>query len=200
MTVRADVRGDLNADLNVDLRMDKARFFDWIAHEECRYELAHGRVSMLPFVTRHHALICSNIMISLGTRLDRSAYGVTQGDFAVETGEDSVRYADVMVEPFAVDGGARSTTAALLLIEVLSPSTMHIDFGAKREEYLALASLGSYVVCAQDQPRAWVWTRVDGQWSGAPAIVEGLDASVAIPILDIALPLAEIYAHVTRSA
>jgi hypothetical protein len=45
-----------------------------------------------------------------------------------------------MVEPYIADN-AISASDALLLVEVLSPSTMHIDFHKKLEEYKGLSGL-----------------------------------------------------------
>jgi hypothetical protein len=41
-----------------------------------------------------------------------------------------------------------------------------------------------------------VWTRSEGAWPAAPDVLEGLDAAVQVPILGIALPLADIYSNV----
>jgi hypothetical protein len=135
------------------VRMDKAQFFDWLEHQERKHELADGRVVMLPYVTRPHSQICTNAILALGARLDLTQFGIHGGEFAIETGDRSVRFADIMVEPFTEEN-TRSTAKALLLIEVLSPSTMPVDFHEKLDEYKGLAALGSYVICAQDMKPA----------------------------------------------
>ncbi|MEA2839626.1 MAG: hypothetical protein QOF41_956 [Methylobacteriaceae bacterium] len=182
--------------VRTDVRMDKAQFFDWLEHQERKHELADGRVVMLPYVTRPHSLICTNVILALGARLDRTKFGIHGGEFAIETGETSVRFADIMVEPFT-EGNARSTANALLLVEVLSPSTMHVDFHEKLDEYKGLAALGSYVICAQDESRVWVWTRSQGAWPDAPEVLEGLNAAVQVPILGITLALVDIYRDIS---
>ncbi|HEX3179775.1 MAG TPA: Uma2 family endonuclease [Beijerinckiaceae bacterium] len=182
--------------VRTDVRMDKAQFFEWLEHQERKYELADGRVVMMPWVTRPHARISTNVVAALLARLHPEKFDIVQGDFAVETGDRSVRFADVLVEPFNPES-ARSTDNALLLVEVLSPSTLHIDFHEKLDEYKGLPALGTYLICAQDDARVWVWTRQDGAWPDAPEVLEGLDAIVQVPILGITLPLAEIYRNVT---
>ena len=182
--------------VRTDVRMDKAQFFDWLEHQERKHELADGRVVMMPWVTRAHARISTHVVAALLARLHPEKFDITQGDFAIETGDRSVRFADVLVEPFNPES-ARSTDKALLLVEVLSPSTMHVDFHEKLEEYEGLPALGTYLICAQDEARIWVWTRQEGAWPQAPEVLEGLDAVVQVPILGAALPLAEIYRNVT---
>jgi Uma2 family endonuclease len=182
--------------VRTDVRMDKAQFFDWLEHQERKYELADGRVVMLPYVSRPHSQICTNVILALGARLDSTRFGIHGGEFAAETAGRSIRFADILVEPFSGEN-ARSTASALLLVEVLSPSTMHVDFHEKLDEYKGLPALGTYVICAQDEARLWVWTRNDSGWPEAPEVLEGLDAVVQVPVLGIALPLAEIYRNVT---
>jgi Uma2 family endonuclease len=181
--------------VRTNVRMDKAQFFDWLERQERRHELANGSVVMMPWVTRPHARICTNVVAALLARLDPKRFDIAQGDFAVETGDRSVRFADVLVEPFSGEN-ARSTANALLLVEVLSPSTLHVDFHEKLDEYKGLAALGSYLICAQDEARVWVWTRGDGAWPDAPDVIEGLDAAVEVPVLGITLPLAEVYRNI----
>lgn len=181
-----------------DVRMDKDQFFAWLDRQERRHELMDGRVVVLPFVTRNHMRMGVNVCAALIARLDRSRFDISTGDFAVETGNRSVRYADITVEPFGPEGGARSTTNALLLLEVLSPSTMHVDFGEKLEEYKGLPALGAYLICAQDEARVWIWTRQDGLGPDAPEILAGIESAVPVPALGIELPMAEIYRNVSR--
>ena len=182
--------------VRTDIRMDKAQFFDWLEHQERKHELADGRVVMLPYVTRPHSQICTNVMLALGARLEPTRFGIHGGEFAIDTGDRSIRFADIMVEPFTSEN-ARSTANTLLLVEVLSPSTMHVDFHEKLDEYKGLAALGSYLICAQDEARVWVWTRSEDAWPDAPDVIEGLDGAVEVPVLGITLPLAEVYRNIS---
>lgn len=175
------------------LRFDRSGFFEWLTPQARRFELVKGEPRMLPWVTGYHARVASNWVIVLGSALDRNRYDISQGDFAVATGPDSLRFADVMVVPYIQDGNARETDDAILLVEVLSTSSHHVDFHEKLIEYSALPSVQTYVVCAQDAARAWIWTRVDGQWPGAPEIVEGHGATFAIPALGLVVDTSDIF-------
>lgn len=184
--------------MNVQLppRFDKNMFFSWISHQERRFELVGGKAVMLPYVKRNHQKISSNLLLALGSKLDLSKFNVAGGDFAIETGEDSVRFADIMVEPAGGPGDGLTAVGALLLVEVLSPSTAATDFGDKVREYLALPTLGTYLICAQDARRVWVWTRGDEGWPKQPDLIEDPAASIRIPVLDLNLTLEAIYRHV----
>jgi Uma2 family endonuclease len=177
--------------------MDKHAFFAWLGQQDRRFELVDGWPRMLPFVTSNHARICANIFALLITALDRDVVDVTASDFAIETGDQTVRFADIMVYPFMHDPAARSTHRAALLVEVLSNSTAHIDFGDKLSEYAALAGVDAYVICAQDRPCVWLWQRGDnGDWPIDPLILDHAHAVARLTKLDVALPLAEIYKRV----
>src|SRR5712671_6239928 len=101
-------------------RMDKAAFLAWSAATEAGCELAAGRVVEAPRVTRGHAVIVTNLLISLRESLDRPQWEVLKS-FGVEAGPDTVRYPDIVVDRAGGHGGDYTATAPALLIEVLSP-------------------------------------------------------------------------------
>jgi Uma2 family endonuclease len=84
----------------------------------------------------------------------------------------------------------------VLIAEVLSPSSERTDLGDKSAEYLRLPSLAAYLVLAQDEIKARVWTRGPAGFPCGPDISEGTDAVVRTEALGIDLPLHEVYARV----
>jgi Uma2 family endonuclease len=120
--------------------MEKVQFFKWSERQTRRLELANGRPILPEEQSRAHSAICTNIVFQLASMLDTRRYSVIGGRFALETGPRSIRLPDVMVEPYINDNAIRATDA-LLLVEVLSPSTMHVDSHEKLDEYEGLAAL-----------------------------------------------------------
>lgn len=101
-----------------------------------------------------------------------------------------------MVDP-AVDAPRDLTaTAPVLVAEVLSPSAERLDLEDKAAEYLRVSSLAAYLVFAQDEFKAWVWTRGLVDFSPGPKVYTERDRAISIPELGIDLPLTEIYARV----
>ena len=178
--------------VHTPMSMTKEAFFAWIEQREERYEYARGRVIQLPRVTLNHAIAVTNLRYILARCLNREAYDITGSPFAVHVG-DSVRLPDVMVEPAQDDGQALQAKAPILIVEVLSPSTLHVDFGDKRQEYLGLPTLDSYVIVAPDEPRVWIWQRADGAFPSEPEMIEGLDRQIVLPALGVQFALSEIY-------
>jgi Uma2 family endonuclease len=91
-------------------------------------------------------------------------------------------------------GRELSTTTPVFIAEILSPSTAGKDFTEKLEEYTAIESLQIYLICSQDEPRAWVWARQDdGSWPGRPTELVGREGAVALGGLDVELSMAAIF-------
>lgn len=174
------------------------QFFDWVESKPDRYELVEGTPKLLPFVKLNHNRIVTNLVAILLGAIDRDLYEVATGDFAVQVGDASVRYADVMVFPAKKPGDLRAVTDAKLLIEVLSDSTAHVDFGQKLQEYQSLAELETYLIIDQDARKIWQWTREDdGEWPSLPVVVAERDASLRLAALALDVPLSEIYRNVS---
>jgi Uma2 family endonuclease len=176
-------------------RMDKAAFIAWNTVTEARCELVAGRVVEAPRVTRGHAMIVTNLLVSLRESLDRPQWEVLKS-FGVEAGPNTLRYPDIVVDRAGGDGGDYTTTAPALLIEVLSPETATTDLGDKAAEYLQLSSLLAYIVLSQDEPKAWVYVRTGAQFTPGPAVIGGTEAAIRIAALQLELPMADIYAGI----
>ncbi len=98
-----------------NLRMDKAAFIAWMAANEGRYELAGGRVVMMPGVSRNHGLMVTNLVVALRARLDPQQWAVI-AEFGLDAGPQTLRYPDIVVD--RAGGGAKdyTATAPVLLV------------------------------------------------------------------------------------
>ncbi|EJW11291.1 hypothetical protein A33M_3302 [Rhodovulum sp. PH10] len=166
-----------------------------------RYELSEGRVVMMTGASKAHREIAGSLFIRLFGLFDKRRFHVAVAELAVRVGQ-SVRYPDVVVDVQSDDPKGLTAVAPVLIAEVLSPSTLATDFGAKVREYTGLPSLLTYLVLSQDEPRAWVWRRGEnGAFPDEPEMLEGRDAVVPLPALDGAtLPLAEVYPEADPSS
>ncbi len=180
--------------IQLDRRMGKSEFLTWVQAHEGRYELAGSRVVMMTGGSRGHAMLVRRLAAALEKRLDSDRWTVLTSDFGVDLGPSTVRYPDIVVDVAGGEVKDLTATAPAVIAEVISPSSAKDDLGAKADEYLRLPSLLAYLVLAQDEPKARVWVRGAGGFSGKPKVIEGLDAVIEIVSLGIDLPLAEIYA------
>jgi len=182
----------MNAPLG--LKLDKAAFCAWLEHQEHRHEWKEGRVVQMTNVTKAHVRVAANFIRAISARLDLDRWSVTQSDLGVED-EEFVRFPDVIVEPMDTDDESRRARQPVLLVEILSPSSVGIDFTEKLAEYTSFASLEAYIIASQDEPILWIWRRLAeiGAFPATPTEVNGRDSQVDVPGLGITLPLAELY-------
>lgn len=186
-----------HADLAATAPTEPEAFLRWASQrrrEEGKFELSNGRVRhMMIWASRAHARVCANIVGELIANLDRGAFDIGTADFAVRT-PFGVRSPDIVVDRIGASGRDLSTSAPIFIAEVLSPSTTGIDFAEKVEEYTALDTLQTYLICAQEHPRAWVWARqADGAWPKLPTELVGREDVFELGGLDIELSMAAIF-------
>jgi Uma2 family endonuclease len=182
--------------VHAPITMTKDAFLAWVERREERYEFSGGRVTMMVRVTRNHARVTKNLLVALSARLSSESYDIMAEAFAVHAG-DSVRFPDVLVEPAQPDGKSLRAESPILIAEVLSPGTYHLDFGDKLREYLTLPTLDTYLIISPDEPRIWVWQRTDGSFPKEPQIIEKRDQHVGLPALAIDIPVEDIYRGIT---
>jgi Uma2 family endonuclease len=183
--------------MNVQLpiHMDPEAFLAWAESQEERYELDRGRVIMMTGGSRAHWQIAFNLAKAIEARLDPDRFAVLL-EFGVSLESNSIRFPDIVVDVAGEKPGDKTATTPKLIVEVLSPSSERIDLGDKASEYLRLPSLIAYLVVAQDEMKAWLWTRGAEDFAPGAAVLKGEDATVRIDGLGINLPFAEIYARV----
>ncbi|QBK30451.1 Uma2 family endonuclease [Roseitalea porphyridii] len=175
-------------------KMSFDEFMRWGQHQDRKYELVRGVPVMLPWVRLKHSRIVMALVQTIGPQLKGTAFELADAEFALRTGDDSSRFADLLVIPAGLSGDTPHIDDAIVVVEVLSPSTQHNDFGPKREEYLGLKSLDTYLIFSADEPRVWQWTRnEDGAFEIEPIILEDRAATIALARLGVTIPLADIY-------
>jgi Uma2 family endonuclease len=145
------------------------------------------------FASRGHARVCANLLGELLRLVDRDRFDISAADFAVRT-KVGVRSPDVVVDERVPDRRQLETSTPLFIAEVQSPSTAGTDFTEKVEEYTSLETLQTYLICSQDEPRAWVWSRQgDGSWPKLPTELVGREGAIRLAGLGIELSMAAIF-------
>ncbi|MER0238977.1 Uma2 family endonuclease [Fulvimarina sp. MAC8] len=173
--------------------MTADEFLRWNEGREGKRELVHGRVyEMMTGGSRKHAEIMLNLAIVFRTVLNTDDYVVTAADYAVRT-PVGIRYPDILVLTRDLEGKSLATEHPLLVAEILSPSSLAIDFGEKAEEYTAIESLRHYLVLSQDEPRVWLWSRNEDGAFQRPKMIEGAESDLPLTGFDLTLKLAELY-------
>ena len=162
--------------------------------DEEKWELIEGELVLNASPAGFHQQIVTNILFSLTGQLRASGgrWTAIPGIGALVS-NTSRPEPDVMILPrlgSRAQGAKRDTAEAVVLFEITSPSTADRDLKWKRAAYTGMPKLTHYVVIAQDAVDVVVFARENGF---AEHRLNSVDAAVAIPALDIALPLSEIY-------
>lgn len=126
-----------------------------------RHELVGGRISAMAGASERH----NTVQLNLAGAFNRDMSGprrVFSGDMKlrVENGND-VRfyYPDVFVSCAGSTDDGYVRRDAILIVEVLSPSTERPDRYEKFAAYKSLPMLSEYVLLAQDMPSVEVYRR-----------------------------------------
>ena len=148
---------------------------------------------MMIRVSRAHWRVTGNLLGELLQKLDRTRFEAGPAEFGVRTGI-GIRYPDVVVDRAGSGLEDLACEAPIFIAEVLSPSTAGLDFTTKLQEYTAIASVQTYLICSQDEPRAWVWARQsDGSWPKLPTELAGREGIISLGGLNVELSMAAIF-------
>ncbi|HEY8599075.1 MAG TPA: Uma2 family endonuclease, partial [Thermomicrobiales bacterium] len=163
------------------------------------HEYVAGKVFAMVGGSPTDSEIAPNVITALGPQLRKRGCKVYTSDLRVAIPHlDIYTYPDVTVvcgerQFDGKDGGLLNPT---VLIEVLSPATERYDRGMKFGRYQRLASLREYVLIAQAYPFIERLSRLENDlWSRDFA--DDLGTAIALPSIDCALSLADVYAEVT---
>lgn len=125
-----------------------------------RYELVDGSLVVTPSPSWSHQVVSIQLIrVLLGSNPEPDRLVVLHAPLDVQLAEDSVVQPDLMV----FDTDDEQPRRPLLAVEILSPSTRHIDIGLKWSRYAA-AGIQHYWVVDPDEPSVTGWTLQDGTY------------------------------------
>lgn len=117
--------------------------------------------------SRRHGLIAKAIERALDELIlaSRRPWETHRIDLRMRVPSGWYRYPDVMLTPSPpdlLDDEQDTVLNPLLIVEILSPSTAHVDRGQKLREYREIPSLTDYLLVSQDEPAVDHYVRVGG--------------------------------------
>lgn len=172
---------------------------DYLAGEltaEIRHEFIGGEIYAMAGGNNRHNLIATNAVGILHSLLRGNSCRAYNSDTKVRVQmQDHTRYyypdALVVCDQNPEDDSFQDQP--VIVIEVLSDSTRRTDLGEKRDAYLTLPSLASYLIIEQDQPRVTVHRRIPDKANFERKVYDGLETSIPLPEIDAALALADLF-------
>jgi len=176
---------------------------DYLAGElvsPIKHEYVGGVVYAMAGAINRHNRIATNMLVAAGLRLRGHRCQPFNSDTKVRVRlphQTRFYYPEAMIvcRPNPDDDSFQDEPA--VIFEVLSRKTRRIDEGEKKDAYLTIPSLHVYALVEQEGPAVVVFRRTDEGF--VREVLEGLDAVLRLPEVDIELPLAELYAGVEFS-
>ena len=169
-------------------------FFAWLDEGhggDHPWELVDGEPRMMTRPSPQHAIITGNVLRGLFPVLRGGSCRPFAGDFGIETKPNQLRYPDILVDCGPRDREHRIARVPTVVIEVLSPSTRHLDRGVKLEEYRATPSVRHVVLIERDAVDVEVHTRGGTGWTMER--ITDFAATLSLPAIGVTIPMAEVY-------
>jgi Uma2 family endonuclease len=176
-------------------RMTRDEFFDWAQAQDTRYEFDGFAPVAMTGGNINHSQITQNILVSLRARLRGSRCRPLGPDAGLVTVGDAVRYPDALVTCDKVRGLALTVSGAVVVFEVLSPTSGRTDRIVKLREYRAVPTIRCYVILEHDSVGLTVLTRQreDEDWTARALTSED---TLQLPEIGTEIPVAELYEDV----
>ena len=164
-------------------------FLAWEERQEGRYEFDGFRPMAMTGGTVAHERIGRNLRTALDNRLRGSRCETLGPNTKIEVA-GRIRYPDALVVCSAPDRKATVVTDPVVVFEVLSDSTAHIDYFDKLREYAAAPSIRRYVILDQDLVAATIFVR-DGDRMVVETVARG--DILRLPEIDVEISLDDLY-------
>ncbi|HYH66679.1 MAG TPA: Uma2 family endonuclease [Urbifossiella sp.] len=167
---------------------------------EFKSEFYDGEMFAMAGASREHNTVNENLSVRIGGQLLGGPCRTYSRDLRVRIERTGLYcYPDLVIvcgEPRMAEEDKDTLTNPRVVVEVLSPSTERYDRTTKFRHYKQLPSVEEYVLVAQDEAWCERYSRqADGSWAHVEFV--GLDATLELKSVPVAVPLADVYAGVT---
>jgi len=163
-----------------------------------KHEYVYGEVYAMAGTSDNHNRIAGSIYAGLLNGLRNSRREPFMGDIKVRVSANVYYYPDVLVSCEETVEDAHFRNEPILIIEVISPSTEHIDRREKLLFYQQMPSLQEYVVVEQKKIAVEIHRRhPNGSW--ITYFFNHNDEEVEFQSVEMTMKLEEIYRRVKFS-
>jgi Uma2 family endonuclease len=159
-----------------------------------RHEYVNGVVHAMSGPSLAHVRITGKLFVALETHLRGSPCEPFATDAKLwirSEADEIIYYPDVVVACNRDEWGTNYVCNPKLVVEILSPSTEHIDRREKAMTYRRVVSIEEYVLLEQDEHKVIVHRRAEN-WK--PQVYMGPQAVAEFRCISLSVPLAQIYA------
>jgi Uma2 family endonuclease len=175
-----------------DKKLTVNEFFEAVSDSEERYELVEGVVRLTARANERHNVIRSNVLAAFVPAGKQRGCRATSVNTGVQTGPDTIRYPDVVVDCGPRNAQALTASKPTIVVEVFAPETAVFDHSAKLREYRTVESIGMVIQIESEMVLVKVHRRQqDGTWT--EETVEKTDVGIHLPPIATSITINEIY-------
>jgi Uma2 family endonuclease len=170
-------------------------YFELERNSEVKHEFVEGQLIEMPGEKRIANKLSSRLLVKLLSLLNENVYDVYIQDVRLSTIKGKrYRYPDVMVVPVVDDEDEYTVHQAVLVAEILSPSTEKTDRNDKLKEYSKIPSVQYYLLISQEETVVELYRR-NGNIFEYSFYTEKTDV-IDFPFFDIKLTLDDVYKNI----
>jgi Uma2 family endonuclease len=170
-------------------------YFELERNSEVKHEFVEGQLIEMPGEKRIANRVAGSIYALLLQLLNHKVFEIYIQDVKLSTVKNKrYRYPDVMVVPVIDDEDDDMVHQAVLIAEVLSPSTEKTDRNEKLKEYSKIPSVQYYLLVSQEETVIELYKR-NGNIFEYSFYTETTDI-IDLPFFDIKLTLNDIYKNI----
>ena len=157
-----------------------------------RHEFINGVLFAMTSPSVLHHEIVSNVMHAIGNHIKRPCRVFASGlNLVIQRKSKKISYLpDVLVDCRPDTRDRLYVRDPKLIVEILSPSTQHVDRREKLENYRLIDSVEEYVIVAQHAKHVMVYPRAE-HWK--PREYGALDPAVELRSIGLTIPMGELY-------
>lgn len=160
-----------------------------------RHEFVDGEVYATAGASDTHNLIAGDIYVALALHLRDSRCQPFSGDIKVQVTRNVYYYPDILVSCEENPESPYFRNAPILIVEVTSPSTEHIDRREKLLFYQQMPSVQEYAVVDQHRMNVELHRRQsNGTW--ITYFFDASDDRIEFESVELTMPITEIYRRV----
>ena len=178
--------------MNIALQrpMSRDEFLDWAEAQDAPYEFDGVRPVEMTGGNILHDRLRRRLARILEDRLAGTSFELFGPNVGVATIGKAVRYPDIVIAFVGNENKNKLLAEAVVVIEVLSPSSHRTDRFVKVREYGAVPSIRRYVIVEQDSIGLTVLEKLDaGDWR-VSVLTEGV---LELPEIGVSLGVADLY-------
>ena len=177
-------------------KLTPEEYLEWESTALQKHEYYRGELFAMAGASVRHNVIAKNLMIGIGMRLQGKQCQPYGSDLRIHIPENTLfTYPDISIicrDVIEEETSDDYTIEPTVLIEILSPSTKGYDRGEKFRLYRDIPTLEAYILIDSESIAIEVFRiNASGHWELEE--YKSLNEVLAIPVVDLAIPLHDIY-------